>query len=479
MASSYRHILRGTGLLGAVQLLQVALGVARAKAAALLVGPAGVGLADLLQRSADTLSGATGLGLGMSGVQRLSRLLATGRRREAAAFAVQLRSMALGTAALGALATLIAAPALSWSVTGSLGRAPQFALVAPAVAAMALLSAEATLLKAARRLRALALCSLGSAAAGVALVAALYWRLGLGGVAPALALSTAAAFGLHLAANLGRWPYRVRLGRLPRSGRRLARLGTAYVGAGLAGSLAELAVRAAVTWRGGEAAAGLYAAGFTLSVAYARLVFVAMDADYYPRLSAAAARDAHGPEIDRQTDVLTLVTAPLAAAFALLAPRLVPLLYSADFLPAAAMALTAAAAMYLKAGYLPLSYLALARADGRTFLLMELVYDAAMVALTAGLYLALGLAGAGLGLTLAGLLDWLLVRRVYCRRYAYRPSPATTRRFLAGLALVAAAVCAALSGATEAGVAVCAAAALRSALVFRRLDRGKKDRPSV
>ena len=47
----------------------------------------------------------------------------------------------------------------------------------------------------------------------------------------------------------------------------------------------ETAIRAAlVRSHEGLAAIGYYAAGFTLTVSYTRLVFVALDADYFPRL---------------------------------------------------------------------------------------------------------------------------------------------------------------------------------------------------
>lgn len=478
MPSAYRHILRSTSLLGAVQVLQTGLSVVRAKAAAVIVGTAGVGLADLVGRTADTISGATSLGLGMSGVQRLARFHDAGRRQAATAFVGLLRAAAALTAAAGGLLALALSPLLARWVTDNPARTADFALMSPAVAFLALLGAEAAILKATRRLRSLALCSLTAAAATLTACLSLYTLFGLRGVAPALTLSTLAAFLIHLKANAGRYPWHVRFGRrLPSSGRRLVKLGAAYTAAGLAGSLAELLVRAVVAHRGGEAGAGLFAAGFTLSAAYARLVFVAMDADYYPRLSAAAGGADFSAEIDRQTDVLTLLTAPLMLLFVCVLPWLVPLLYSKDFIPAGTMALAAAGYMYCKAGYTPLSYLALARADGRTFLAMELVYDAVFAILTCGLYLKAGLWGAGLGLTLSNLADWVLVRTVYTRRYAYRPSRAATGRFLAGGALLAGGIAAEAAGLRPLLYVLTAAAAVRSLWWLRRLDRrpgGKK-----
>lgn len=472
MPSAYRHILRSTGLLGAVQVLQAGLAVVRSKAAALLIGAAGVGLADLAGRTADTLSGATNLGLGTSGVQRLALLRAAGRQRGAEAFVCLLRSLSLLTAVAGTALGLALSPLLARWVTGDAARTADFAAAAPAVGFMALLGAETAILKACKRLRALALCSLGAAAATLVVCTALYALWGLRGIGPALSLSSLAACAIHLHASRKAYAWRVRFAcRLPRAARRLVALGTAYVGAGLAGSLAELAVRALVARRGGAAEAGHFAAGFALAVAYARLVFVAMDADYYPRLSAAVKTKSFSGEIDRQTDVLVLLTAPMMLVFAALVPVLVPLLYSRDFAPAVAMALCAAGYMYCKAGYTPLSYLALARADGRTFLVMELIYDAIFVVLTCGLYLRFGLWGAGLGLTLANAADWLLVRAVYTRRYAYRPSRATTARFCGGGALLMAGIALAAAGRGPWLYALTAAAVVRSLWWLRRLGR--------
>ena len=72
----------------------------------------------------------------------------------------------------------------------------------------------------------------------------------------------------------------------------MLRMGLAYMTAAVMTAGAEMIIRAALMrTEGGLATIGYYAAGFTLTVSYARMVFVAMDADYFPRLSAIPAGD--------------------------------------------------------------------------------------------------------------------------------------------------------------------------------------------
>ena len=61
--TSYKHILKYTGLFGSVQVITLLISVVRNKFAALLIGTAGVGLADLFSRTSEMLSTATGCGL--------------------------------------------------------------------------------------------------------------------------------------------------------------------------------------------------------------------------------------------------------------------------------------------------------------------------------------------------------------------------------------------------------------------------------
>lgn len=202
--------------------------------------------------------------------------------------------------------------------------------------------------------------------------------------------------------------------------------------AGIFGSGAELAIRSVLMRMGsGEETVGLYAASFTLTVSYARLIFMAMDADYFPRLSVAVARrEEMNLCINRQTDILTVLIVPFLIVFALALPLVVRILYTEEFLPIVPMTICALAYMFFKAVFLPAAYLPLAAGHSRTFMLMELAYSIPFVGLVAGGYALGGLVGASIGLSASNAYNLVLVTVVYRRRYGFRFATATARRCL-------------------------------------------------
>ena len=141
-SASYRHIFKYTGLLGSVQVLGVVVAVVRNKLTAVLVGSAGMGLADFYSRAVELLSGAAGMGLGLSGTRALSALYAEGRLRAVRHYACLLRTLSVWAALFGALITVALAPLLSSLTTGGYSLTAGYALLAPSVAAAVLTAGE-------------------------------------------------------------------------------------------------------------------------------------------------------------------------------------------------------------------------------------------------------------------------------------------------------------------------------------------------
>ena len=156
-------------------------------------------------------------------------------------------------------------------------------------------------------------------------------------------------------------------------------------------------------------------------MSYARLVFLAFDADYYPRLSAVN-KDvaACNLTINRQINICLLLMTPLLLLIMPLLPFLIKLLYSENFLPVAPMVLLALPSMYFKAIYTPIAYLTLAKGHSTVYFFMEAAYNAFFVVAIAAGYHWGGLIGAGVGLTVANALDLLNLSIVYGRRYGFR-----------------------------------------------------------
>lgn len=428
--STYRHALKYTGVFGGVQGFYILMAVIRSKFTAMLIGSAGIGLADLYNKTCEFVGNSTNFGLSFSAIRRISELYEEGNREALLAQVRLVRSWSVIAAAFGLIVGLAFSPLLSYTSTGSLDATGAFAALAPMIPLLTLSGCELAVLKGVRRLKRIAFASAVSAVSTLLLTVPIYWWLGLRGVIPVLLVTTAATFVINLSISSKVVPWSVQLGswKYLKGGATMIRLGLAYIGAGMLTSGAEMAVRFFMNRVGTIEDVGLYAAGFTLTVSYARIVFVAMDADYFPRLSGVNADVAAANLlVNRQIDVCVWLMTPFLLAFSLFLPIIIHILYTPEFLQIDTMVLLALPCMYFKAVTTPIAYLSLARGDSFTFLLMESLYDVAfMVAVIFG-YTEWGLAGAGGALSVAYFADLLLITFVYRRRYGFRYDARTLR----------------------------------------------------
>lgn len=439
--------MKSTGLLGAVQIFYILMSVVRNKLTALLIGTAGIGMADLYCRTLELLGNTTNFGIAFSAVRRLASLYEEGRPHETAFYVRLVRTWTFLTALFGAGLCLALSPLISQWITNSYDAIVPCCLLAPAVAFTTLAGGEIAILKGMRRLKHLALVSAAGALGTVALTIPTYALWGLLGVLPVIIMTTALTFFLNLAASSRLFPYRISPFRKKFicQGGHMIRLGLAYVAAGIAGATAELFIRTTVVESDSSFhQAGLYAAGLTLTVSYARLIFVAMDADYFPRLSAAVKDPLRAnATINQQTDILVLLMAPFLIAFAICLEWIIPMLYTQDFMGVVPMVLCALPYMFFKAIYSPIAYLPLAAGRSRLYLFAELIYDAAFAFLVTVGYKAGGLVGAGIGLSVANMVDLIVLPQLYGRLFHFRFATATLHRCLqqGSLLLMALAAC--------------------------------------
>lgn len=210
----------------------------------------------------------------------------------------------------------------------------------------------------------------------------------------------------------------------------MVRLGVAFVIAGAMGSGVEFAVRAFIANSGTLADVGLYNAGYVVTVTYASIVFMSMETEYFPRLSAVNHdEEACNATVNRQIEVSVLLLAPLLVAFMLLLPFVIHVLYSSMFLPALGMIRFGVVAMLLRAVMLPMEYMSLAKGRPWIYLLTEGVYDIAAVGAVVAGYSLWGIAGAGAGLLVAAVFN-CVIDFVACRHYyRYRIAKKSVKMF--------------------------------------------------
>jgi O-antigen/teichoic acid export membrane protein len=201
----------------------------------------------------------------------------------------------------------------------------------------------------------------------------------------------------------------------------ILKLGVAFVLAAAVGSGAEMFIRSYLNIEGGLSDVGLYNAGYMITITYAGMVFSAMETDYFPRLSGVANDiQATNETVNKQMEVSLLLLSPMLMALMVLLPVLIPVLFSMEFLSVIAMAQVAVLAMYFKVMTLPVAYITLARRRSLAFLLLESSYFVVLVIAVAVGYRQADIFGAGVGVVVAHVFDYLLINIFAYYRYDYR-----------------------------------------------------------
>ena len=412
------HILKYTGIFGMVQVLNMLMNIIRNKIAAIFLGPAGMGMLDMYNKASNLLSQSTNFGISISGVKHVSEVSVQNDHAKTLHYATTLRTYSVMVGLFGMLACICC----HWLLRDSY-ETVNFLLISPTILMMAVTGGEMAILKGTRRLMRLTKVSVLVAFIILAVFAPFFYLMRSQGLPWALLVSQLLVMLATLHYSTLGLPYHIALFSRDhlRQGLPMLRLGIGLIIAGLFGQGSTWFINYFIEQSNGLGDVGLYNRGYTMAVVYASIIFSAMDADYYPRLSATA-KDVtlQNQTINHQIEVFVLLIAPFLIFFAIGMPLIIPILFSKAFVPCISMSVGALLFMYFRALCLPVSYLALARGDSKMYMFTELVYDILIATVVPIVYARWGLTATGFTISACGLLDLLMIYGLYHWRYHFR-----------------------------------------------------------
>ena len=418
---SYHHILKYTGIFGGIQIINILFALIRNKFVALILGPEGMGLVSLFNSTVKLISDSTNFGIQISAVKNISEAYSKKNKQEVEKNIVVVRSWSILVALLGVFVCMIAGPlvdnvAFSWG-----DHTLHFILLSPIVGMTAITGGETAILKGTQQLRGLAAISSLNILLALITTIPIYYIWGEVAIIPSLVIVAVIQMLLTIRYSLRFYPLKFDFSKATLGeGAGMIKLGIAFVVAGIMGSGMDFAIRSMLNNYGALDTVGLYNAGYVITLTYAGMVFSAMESDYFPRLSAITCdKAARNIAINNQIEVLLLLISPMIAAFIVFMPIIVPLLLSSKFVPSIGMMQIMVLSLYCRAIVLPMQYLPLSRGDSRSSLLLAAVYDILLFAATALLYGRYGLTGAGIAVTIVGIVDVFFTIFDLRIRYSY------------------------------------------------------------
>ncbi len=382
--TSYRTILKATSLFGGVQVIQVFLNLVRGKVIAVLLGTAGVGLNSLYISSISMISNISGLGLSFTAVRDIAKAKESGDEQRLAAIIKVFKRWLYLTSFLGFAGVLIFSPLLSLYTFKSYENTVPFIFLAFMLLFGSLSAGNASLLQGTRNLKKYALYTLSGSLVAIVVSVPFYYIFGIKGIVPALIISALITylFSLYYTAGIETKDVSISWKESFLSGLDMVKLGVAMMLSVFIGSFVHFLVNTYISNNGSIGDLGLYQAGMAITSQSVGLVFTAMAVDYYPRLSAISDNNQLVKQmVNQQGEITMLIATPVLLLLSLMAPIVIKLLYSNEFLTIVDFLRVLAFGMMFKAASYSIGAISFAKGDKRVFFLLEGVFSNASILL--------------------------------------------------------------------------------------------------
>ncbi|MDQ1471872.1 MAG: hypothetical protein QOJ99_3352 [Bryobacterales bacterium] len=423
---TYRQILKSTAVVGGSSVINIAIGIVRTKAIALLLGPAGFGLSGLFLSVANLTQNIAGMGLNSSGVRQIALAAGSEDTERIARTATVLRWTALFLGLLGALLLFGFSHWISVITFRSEKYASGVALLSVAVFFNLVSAGQGALIQGMRRIADLAkVAVLGALLGTVITIPLVYWLRDRGIVpslvaiaATALITSTYYSRKVRITVPVMTWP------DVWQEAKSLLNLGFAFMAGDLLILGSSYLVRILLVQKLGLAATGLYQCAWTLGGLYIGLVLQAMGADFYPRLTASSHDNAGCNRlVNEQAHVNVLLAGPGVMATLTLAPLVIALFYAANFGAAVGTLRWICLGVMMRVISWPTGFIMVAKAERGLFLGSDLAWAVVQLGLAWLCVGYFGLVGAGIAFcgsyVFQGVLNYLIVRRISGFRWSH------------------------------------------------------------
>lgn len=421
--TSYDHVLKYTGIFGGVQGLKMLVSVARVKLTSVILGSIGMGLITAYNSVAEFLNSVSNMGIPLNATRSTSELFEQGTDEEIKHQVMVIRTWVLWSALLSVVICLFFSPVISYFFfKHDWHHWPQVMLISLVAVSNIIAEGECAILKGLRQVRKIAVIETVLALGTLLCTIPMYYLLGIRGVILGLIACGFLSVIVHFSFSLRLVSYQVR----PLSyktfveGIPLIKIGIPYVLAGVANNSLQLMIPAIILAKHTMTELGHYNAGWQLMIGYSGLVFMALESDYFPRLSSVHSdRRRMNETVNQQIDVCMLILTPFLILLVMFMPYVLRLLYAEEFLVVEGMATISVFYPLLRCVSLPVGYSILAKGHSLVYLVLEVIYDVSLGLLIWWCFNSFGLTGAGIALSAGALYD-VIIYFSYCHiRYGF------------------------------------------------------------
>lgn len=401
--NTYGNIFKALALFGGVKVIQIIISILRSKLIAILLGPTGMGVNNLLVSTTNTINGFTGCGLQTSAVREVSKAHNSNDQTKINVTISTLKILVWFTGFLGGLIVLFFAKSLSLLAFGNGEYTSAFRILSVMMLFMQINVGQIALMQGTFHYKDIAKSTLVAQILSLLITIPLYYVFGQGGIVPALLIASliTVLVTAHFSRRVNFTRVKLTIREFIMNSRHMISLGVVIALGGVISNSSSYILNVIISHIGSIDAVGLYSAAMTIANSYVFLVLSAMTSDYVPRLSALSGNDvAQIDTINKQMVLVSIILTPLLVAFIVFARQAIYILYSADFYATIHMLEFLMLAMYFRAISWCLSYAFISRGESKIFLINEVVIFVISLSLKTLGFLWLDYTGIGVALVL-------------------------------------------------------------------------------
>lgn len=372
----YKKAFKATSLFGGVQIITILIGILKSKFIALWLGPSGFGIISIFNSTISLVSSISNLGLSSSAVREISK--ANKLSDEGIKLSKTIKSInrcVIITGLCGSIFTICFSSMISKWVFNSTFYTHSFILLSIVILINALYSGHYATLQGVRMLKQMAQARIIGSLLGTIITLPLFYLFKEKGIVPSILLTSLVTFLIskYYASKITLPNVKITIKDSFLIGKQAINLGIMMAISNIAVYLVEFILKSFITKNGSLSDVGLYQAGWTLNAQYLGLVFTAMSTDYFPRLSSISDNNSLiNSKVNEQAEIAILILSPMIVIMLIGMPILIRILYSRDFIEITSMTRWLMIGSLIKAGSWAVSYIFLAKGDGKSFLFNEL-----------------------------------------------------------------------------------------------------------
>ncbi|MGQ7946788.1 oligosaccharide flippase family protein [Flavobacterium sp. WC2509] len=420
--SPYLQILKTTSLFGGVQFFNIIISIIRTKFIAIFIGPAGMGIATLLNSTINIVSGITSLGIETSAVKHISGSYKNDDLNTVSANVTIVKKLVLFTGILGALLTLFLSGWLSQLTFGHSEHTFSFVFLSITLLFKQLSTGKLVVLQGLRKMRLLAKTNFYGNLFGLLFSIPLYYYYRIDAIVPTIIIASLSSlfFSFYYSKKIEIVKEDVSNDQLVTEGKHIIRLGIMLTLSGFLTLLSTYLIQIYVGKIGGIEEVGFYNAGFTLLNSYVGIIFAVMATDYFPRLAAICDENEKVRiSVIQQSFISILIITPIIILFLIFIPLIIKILYTPKFISITSMVSFGILGMLLRAVSWSMGYVIIAKGDSKIFVKTAVGFNVLLLIMNILGYFFYGLEGLGFSFLVYNLIHFFVIKIIVKRRYGF------------------------------------------------------------